>query len=59
LAVSKDGEHFTVFKTLEDAAGQYSYPAIVQAANGDLLMTYSWRRETIKFVRVGLDAVPK
>jgi len=54
LAVSKDGEHFTVFKTLEDGPGQYSYPAIVQAANGDLMMTYSWRRETIKFVRVAV-----
>jgi predicted neuraminidase len=51
LAVSTDGEHFKVFKTLEDGPGQYSYPAIVQASNGDLLVTYSWRRETIKFVR--------
>ncbi len=58
LAVSGDGEHFTVFKTLEDGPGQYSYPAIVQAANGDLLMTYSWRRETINFMRVGLVEVP-
>jgi len=59
LAVSKDGAHFKVFKTLEDASGQYSYPAIIQAANGDLLMTYSWRRETIKFVRVALKDVPR
>lgn len=59
LAVSSDGEHFKVFKTLEDGPGQYSYPAIVQAASGDLLMTYSWRRETIKFVRVPLRDVPK
>jgi predicted neuraminidase len=59
LAVSRDGEHFKLFKTLEDAPGQYSYPAIIQAANGDLLMTYSWRRETIKFVRVPLSEVPK
>jgi len=58
LAVSSDGEHFTVFKTLEDGPGQYSYPAIVQATNGDLLMTYSWRRQTIKFVRVPLSEVP-
>lgn len=58
LAVSGDGEHFRAFKTLEDGPGQYSYPAIVQAANGDLLMTYSWRRETIKFVRVPLSEVP-
>jgi len=58
LAVSRDGEHFNVFKTLEDAPGEYSYPAIVQAANGDLLLTYSWRRETIKFVRLPLTAIP-
>jgi predicted neuraminidase len=58
LAVSADGEHFQVFKTLEDGPGQYSYPAIVQAANGDLLMTYSWRRQTIKFVRVPLRDLP-
>jgi len=59
LAISRDGEHFNVFKTLEDAPGQYSYPAIIQAANGDLLLTYSWRRETIKFVRVPLREVPE
>jgi predicted neuraminidase len=58
LAVSADGEHFKVFKTLEDGPGQYSYPAIMQAKNGDLLMTYTWRRETIKFVRVPLREVP-
>lgn len=59
LAVSRDGEHFKVFKTLEDGPGQYSYPAIVQAANGDLLMTYSWHRETIKFVRIPLRELPQ
>jgi predicted neuraminidase len=58
LAVSRDGEHFTVFKTLEDGPGQYSYPAIIQAANGDLLITYSWRRKTIKFIRLPLREVP-
>jgi predicted neuraminidase len=59
LAVSRDGEHFKVFKTLEDGPGQYSYPSIIQAANGDLLMTYSWRRETIKFVRIPLRELPQ
>jgi predicted neuraminidase len=59
LAISRDGEHFKVFKTLEDGPVQYSYPAIVQAANGDLLMTYSWRRETIKFVRIPLRELPQ
>jgi predicted neuraminidase len=58
LAVSADGEHFRIFKTLEDGPGQYSYPAIIQATNGDLLITYSWRRQTIKFVRSPLRDVP-
>lgn len=57
LAVSHDGEHFRIFKTLEDAEGQYSYPAIVQARNGDLLITYTWKRQTIKFVRLPLAEV--
>ena len=59
LAVSRDGEHFHSFKTLEDGPGQYSYPAIIQAGNGDLLMTYSWRRETIKFLRLPLREIPR
>lgn len=58
LAVSTDAERFSVFKTLEDTPGEYSYPAIIQAANGDLLITYTWRRETIKFVRLPLSSVP-
>jgi predicted neuraminidase len=59
LAVSRDGEHFTVFKTLEDAPGQYSYPAIIQTKNGDLVTSYSWRTETIKCVRIPLAEIPQ
>jgi predicted neuraminidase len=58
LAVSADGEHFEVLKTLEDGEGQYSYPAIVQARNGDLLISYSWRRQSIRFRRVRLSEIP-
>jgi predicted neuraminidase len=58
LAISSDGEHFSVFKTLECAPGEYSYPAVIQARNGDLLITYTWRRETIKFVRLPLSVLP-
>lgn len=59
LAVSSDGEHFRMFRTLEDAPGEYSYPALVQAANGDLLMTYTWNRKDIKYVRLPVAAVPR
>jgi predicted neuraminidase len=59
LAVSQDGLHFTPFRTLEDAPGEYSYPALVQAANGDLLMTYTYNRQSIKFVRLSLAEIPR
>jgi len=58
LAVSTDGEHFRVFATLEDSVGQYSYPAIIQAPDGSLEMTYTWQRKTIKYVHLPLSAVP-
>lgn len=59
LAISKDGEHFTMFDTLESEPGEYSYPAMVLAKNGDLLITYTWKRERIKFVRVPKSELPK
>jgi predicted neuraminidase len=59
LAVSQDGEHFKNFKTLESEAGEYSYPAIIQNARGDLEMTYTWNRKSIKYVHVALENVPK
>ncbi|CAN5535390.1 exo-alpha-sialidase [soil metagenome] len=60
LAVSTDGEHFRMFYTLEDTPeGEFSYPAIIQAANGDLEMTYTWQRKTIEHVHFPLAEVPK
>ncbi len=59
LAVSEDGEHFRIFDTLEDQPGEYSYPAIIQAENGDLCITYTWNRKSIRFVRVPLTRIPK
>ena len=59
LAVSTDGEHFRVFRTLEDTVGQYSYPAIIQSPDGSLEMTYTWQRKTIKYVHLPLAEVPK
>jgi predicted neuraminidase len=58
LAVSLDGEHFKMFCTLEANPGEYSYPAIIQASNGDLEMTYTWNRKSIEHVRFPLADVP-
>lgn len=58
LAVSKDGEHFTMFKVLENGPGEFSYPALIQVANGDLEMTYTWNRRSIRHVHVALAEIP-
>ena len=58
LAVSRDGEHFSNFITLESEAGEFSYPALIQGPEGDLHMTYTYNRKRIRYVRVPLAAVP-
>jgi predicted neuraminidase len=58
LAVAVDGEHFEMFRTLEDQPGEFSYPAIIQTAHGDLEMTYTWNRKVIRHVHLPLSAVP-
>lgn len=58
VAVSHDGSHFRIFKTLEDRPGEYSYPAIIQGSNGDLYISYTWNRQSIAFVRVPLSQIP-
>lgn len=53
LAVSGDqGQTWNAPLTLEDEPGEYSYPAIIQARDGQLHITYTWRRKSIKHVVV-------
>jgi predicted neuraminidase len=59
LAVSTDAEHWTRFVDLESEPGEYSYPAMVQAADGNLHITYTWQRKKIKYVNFPLASVPK
>lgn len=59
IAVSADGEHFDSFLTLEAGPGEFSYPAMIQDARGDLDVTYTWNRKSIAYVHVRLDEIPK
>ena len=59
LAVSEDGEHFRNFAVLEDGAGEFSYPALIEGSDGDLHLTYTWNRERIRYVQVSRSAIPK
>lgn len=58
LAVSKDGEHFTMFSTLEDPPGEFSYPAIIQGRDSNVYATYTWNRKRISFAKIPLAKVP-
>ena len=50
VALSTDGQAWRQMHLLEDAAGEYSYPAVIQTADGLVHVTYTWRRERIKHV---------
>jgi len=43
-----NGSTFTDALTLEDAPGEYSYPAVIADGNR-LCMTYTWNRETVVY----------
>jgi predicted neuraminidase len=58
LAVSRDGDRWTQFHALETEPGEYSYPAMIQASDGNLRIAYTWRRTRIRFVEWPLSAIP-
>jgi predicted neuraminidase len=50
VAVSADGERWDAALELENQAGEFSYPAVIQTADGLVHVTYTWRRQRIKHV---------
>ncbi|MBN1351605.1 exo-alpha-sialidase [candidate division KSB1 bacterium] len=52
LALSSDGITWKPVMTLERQQGEYSYPAIIQGSDGLVHITYTYRRESIKYVVV-------
>lgn len=48
LGLSRDGKEWQTVLTLENQPGEYSYPAIVQAEDGRVHITYTWKREKIR-----------
>jgi predicted neuraminidase len=56
LALSVDGGRTWSWKrNLEEGAGAFSYPSIIQSDDGQVHATYSYRREFIKHVEVNED----
>ena len=57
MAISEDGEHWQIITESKESTapqGELSYPAIIQAANGHLYLTYTWLRQRIHFEDITL-----
>jgi predicted neuraminidase len=50
VAVSDDGKKWKAALILENEAGEYSYPAIIQTQDGLVHTTYTWKRKKVKHV---------
>ena len=48
VAVSSDAKTWKLGPALETQPGEYSYPAVIQAADGKVHVTYTWKREKIR-----------
>ncbi len=59
LMASADGRHWTEVLRLEDhAEGEYSYPAMIRAADGTVYISYTWQRRKIRWVHLSLKDLP-
>jgi predicted neuraminidase len=52
IAVSRDGVQWEAALVLEKEPGEYSYPAVIQAANGTIHVTYTWKRQRIRHLAI-------
>jgi predicted neuraminidase len=52
IAVSSDGRDWQAALVLESAPGEYSYPAVIQTADGLVHISYTWKRVSVKHVVV-------
>lgn len=48
LALLQDGAKWEAALTLETEPGEYSYPAIIQTADGLVHITYTWKRQRVR-----------
>ena len=50
VAVSEDGRLWHAALVLESEPGEFSYPAVIQASDGKVHITYTWKRQRIMHV---------
>ena len=54
LANSPDGIQWSDMLILDDEEGEFSYPSIIAEGDHTLHISYTWKRERIKYVKVKL-----
>jgi predicted neuraminidase len=50
VALSQDGKTWQAALVLESQRGEFSYPAVIQSADGLVHVTYTWKRERLRHV---------
>jgi predicted neuraminidase len=50
VSLSTDGKVWQAAAVLESEPGEYSYPAMIQTADGLVHITYTWKRQRVKHV---------
>ena len=54
VAVSSNGYNWNAAVVLEAGPGEFSYPAVIQTADGLVHVTYTWKRTSVKHVVLDL-----
>lgn len=53
VLLSEDGIHWKTVLIPEDSPiGEYSYPSVMQGADGMIHVVYTWRREKIRYIKI-------
>jgi predicted neuraminidase len=57
VALSTNGSDWKPVLTLEKQRGEYSYPAVIQGADGTIHIAYTYRRQSVKYVVLDPDSL--
>ena len=58
VAISDNGIDWEQFLTLERQEGEFSYPSVIQGSDGRVHITYTYLRETVKYVSFDARDIP-